>query len=170
MASNCEVMHLESLDNCFVKDWSEMTSVTLVAKRPATMLIVCVTKTFMIAKTMTIERLPTTNDIMKTTRRNHFGRCTGADRQKYITWSFFTLAPSGAKLFLQELVVVVAGNPDRPVDGINTIGMLLTSTKADTEAGNLGIPTEDEGRDPYYFSLLVSERDKGLGVGECWTT
>eukprot|EP01018_Ginkgo_biloba_P017560 Gb_32419 [translate_table: standard] len=46
------------------------------------------------------------------------------------------------------LAVVVVGNPSRPVDGVNTIGMLLTSTKANTDAGYPGISAEDEGRDP----------------------
>eukprot|EP01018_Ginkgo_biloba_P030640 Gb_21542 [translate_table: standard] len=38
-----------------------------------------------------------------------------------------------------ELAVVAASNPNRPVDGVNTIGMLLTSAKADTEAGYPGV-------------------------------
>eukprot|EP01018_Ginkgo_biloba_P015949 Gb_02209 [translate_table: standard] len=53
-----------------------------------------------------------------------------------------------------ELAAVAAGNPDRPVDGVNTIGMLLTSVKANTAAGYLGILAKDEGRDlDYYCSL-----------------
>eukprot|EP01018_Ginkgo_biloba_P000952 Gb_23299 [translate_table: standard] len=70
---------------------------------------------------------------------------------------------------VEELAIVATGNPDIPIDGVNTIGMLLTSAKANIDAGYLGILTEDEGRDPDYFSLLVSGRDKGLGVGECWS-
>eukprot|EP01018_Ginkgo_biloba_P016178 Gb_10218 [translate_table: standard] len=51
------------------------------------------------------------------------------------------------------LVADAAGNPSRPVDGINTIGMLLTLAKANTTTGYPGVSTEDEGRDPDYFSL-----------------
>eukprot|EP01018_Ginkgo_biloba_P020619 Gb_26579 [translate_table: standard] len=77
--------------------------------------------------------------IVTTTRRNHFGRCTTADQQQYITWSSFTLAPLAAKVFLQGgPTVVAAGNPSRLVDGVNTIGMLLTSAMTDTEAGYQG--------------------------------
>eukprot|EP01018_Ginkgo_biloba_P024450 Gb_34909 [translate_table: standard] len=43
-----------------------------------------------------------------------------------------------------ELAATAAGDPGRPVDGVNTIGMLLTSAKADTEAGYPSIPTEVE--------------------------
>eukprot|EP01018_Ginkgo_biloba_P029534 Gb_22651 [translate_table: standard] len=39
------------------------------------------------------------------------------------------------------------------VDGVNTIGMLLTSAKADTKVGYPGVSAKDEGRDPDYFSL-----------------
>ena len=52
-----------------------------------------------------------------------------------------------------ELAVVAAGNPDRPIDGVNTIGMFLTSSKANTAAGDPGVLAEDEGRDPDYISL-----------------
>eukprot|EP01018_Ginkgo_biloba_P037370 Gb_30036 [translate_table: standard] len=52
-----------------------------------------------------------------------------------------------------ELAVVVAGNLDRPVDDVNTIGMILTLAKADTKAGYPSILAEDEGRDPDYISL-----------------
>eukprot|EP01018_Ginkgo_biloba_P007024 Gb_02743 [translate_table: standard] len=41
---------------------------------------------------------------------------------------------------------------------------------ANTAIGYPSGSTEDEGRDPDYFSLLVSGRDKGLGMGKCWTT
>eukprot|EP01018_Ginkgo_biloba_P030210 Gb_37851 [translate_table: standard] len=51
------------------------------------------------------------------------------------------------------LVTPANGNPGRLVDGIYTIGMLLTSAMVDIKAGYPGIPTEDEGRDPDYFSL-----------------
>eukprot|EP01018_Ginkgo_biloba_P001617 Gb_04392 [translate_table: standard] len=54
---------------------------------------------------------------------------------------------------MEELVVVVAGNPDRPIDGITTIEMLLTLVKANTAAGYPGVSTADEGRDPDYISL-----------------
>eukprot|EP01018_Ginkgo_biloba_P016245 Gb_41834 [translate_table: standard] len=50
------------------------------------------------------------------------------------------------------------------------IGMLLTLEKVNITVGYPGGSVEDEGRDPNYFSLLVSGRDKGLGVGECWMT
>eukprot|EP01018_Ginkgo_biloba_P009994 Gb_08505 [translate_table: standard] len=63
------------------------------------------------------------------------------------------------------LAVATADNPGRPVDGVNTIGMLLTSTKADTEAGYPGIPTEDEGRDPDYFSLACLETRQRFRCG-----
>eukprot|EP01018_Ginkgo_biloba_P031996 Gb_13853 [translate_table: standard] len=59
----------------------------------ATMLTIYMTKTLIIAETMTTAA----DDIVTIARRNHFGRCTGTDRQQYITWNFFTLAPSGAK-------------------------------------------------------------------------
>eukprot|EP01018_Ginkgo_biloba_P004716 Gb_18875 [translate_table: standard] len=52
-----------------------------------------------------------------------------------------------------ELAAVAAGNPNRLVDDVNTIGMLMTSMTADTEAGYPGVPVEDECRDPYYISL-----------------
>eukprot|EP01018_Ginkgo_biloba_P025137 Gb_21704 [translate_table: standard] len=82
-----------------------------------------------------------------------------------ITWSFFTLAPFWAKVFLQGLTTVAAGNPDRPVDGVNTIGMLLTSAKANTAAGYPGVSTEDEGRDPDYISLACLETRQRFRCG-----
>eukprot|EP01018_Ginkgo_biloba_P025194 Gb_00620 [translate_table: standard] len=111
-----------------------MISVTLVAKGPATMLIVC------------------------------------ADRQQYITWSCFTLAPSRAKVFLQVLrpiglAVVATRNPGRPVDGINTIGMLLTSMKVDIEAGYQGFLAEDEGRDLDYILLACLKKRQRFRCG-----
>eukprot|EP01018_Ginkgo_biloba_P000986 Gb_03692 [translate_table: standard] len=54
-----------------------------------------------------------------------------------------------------KLAVVTVGNPDRPVDGVNTIGMLLTSAKADTAASYPGILAEDKGRDPDYYCSLA---------------
>eukprot|EP01018_Ginkgo_biloba_P014450 Gb_35080 [translate_table: standard] len=57
-----------------------------------------------------------------------------------------------------RLATIVDGNPSRPVDGINTIGMLLTSSKADTEVGYLGILAEGKGRDPNYFCPLACLR------------
>eukprot|EP01018_Ginkgo_biloba_P033614 Gb_00747 [translate_table: standard] len=52
-----------------------------------------------------------------------------------------------------ELATVAAGNPNRPVDGVNTIGILLTSAKVNTAAGYPSVSTEDEGRDPDYISI-----------------
>eukprot|EP01018_Ginkgo_biloba_P026468 Gb_08067 [translate_table: standard] len=52
-----------------------------------------------------------------------------------------------------KLVAVAAGNPDRPVDGVNTIGMLLNLAKANTEAGYPGVSTKDEGKDLDFISL-----------------
>jgi len=52
MASNCEVVHPELLHNCPLNDWSEITSVPLVAKGLAAMLTVYMAKTLMIAETM----------------------------------------------------------------------------------------------------------------------
>eukprot|EP01018_Ginkgo_biloba_P033070 Gb_05463 [translate_table: standard] len=62
---------------------------------------------------------------------------------------------------ISKLAAVAAGNPDRPIDGVNTIGMFLTSPKANTaagdpgvlEEGDPGVLEEDEGRDPDYISL-----------------
>eukprot|EP01018_Ginkgo_biloba_P020936 Gb_17245 [translate_table: standard] len=51
------------------------------------------------------------------------------------------------------LAVVAASNPDRPVDSVNTIRMLLTSAKANTAAGYQSVSVEDEGRDRDYISL-----------------
>eukprot|EP01018_Ginkgo_biloba_P013617 Gb_08398 [translate_table: standard] len=64
-----------------------------------------------------------------------------------------------------KLAIIADGNPDRLVDGVNTIGMLLTSTKVNTTTSYLSGLAEDEGRDPDYFSLLVSGRDKGMDGG-----
>eukprot|EP01018_Ginkgo_biloba_P015073 Gb_04526 [translate_table: standard] len=66
-----------------------------------------------------------------------------------------------------ELATIVAGNPDRSVDGVNTIGMFLTSAKANTVAGYLGVSTEDESRDPNYIPLAclgMRQRFKCGGV------
>eukprot|EP01018_Ginkgo_biloba_P018065 Gb_05628 [translate_table: standard] len=62
-------------------------------------------------------------------------------------WCFVRNFPDGG------LVAATAGNPSRLVDGVNTIGMLLTLAKVDTEASYPGISTEDEDRDPDYISL-----------------
>eukprot|EP01018_Ginkgo_biloba_P005225 Gb_22063 [translate_table: standard] len=51
------------------------------------------------------------------------------------------------------MAIVATGNPDRPVDGINTIVMLLTSVTTDTEVGCQGVLAEDEARDPDYILL-----------------
>eukprot|EP01018_Ginkgo_biloba_P028650 Gb_13398 [translate_table: standard] len=60
-----------------------------------------------------------------------------------------------------ELAAVAAGNPDKPVDGVNTIGMLLTSAMANIEAGYPGIPAEDEGRDPdHFFTACLRTRQR----------
>eukprot|EP01018_Ginkgo_biloba_P012210 Gb_34872 [translate_table: standard] len=72
--------------------------------------------------------------------------------------------------FTVELVVVAAGNPSRLIDGINTIGMLLTSAKVNTEAGYPGVSIEDEGRDPNFISLAclgTRQRFRYGGVLDC---
>eukprot|EP01018_Ginkgo_biloba_P035031 Gb_27260 [translate_table: standard] len=43
--------------------------------------------------------------------------------------------------------------PDRPVDDVSTIGMFLTSVKANTMVGYLGVSAKDESRDPDYIPL-----------------
>eukprot|EP01018_Ginkgo_biloba_P038528 Gb_23287 [translate_table: standard] len=67
------------------------------------------------------------------------------------------------------LAAIATGNPGKPVDSVYTIGVFLTSAKADTEVGypqalqrkmKAGIQT--------IVHLLVMRRDNGLGVGECW--
>eukprot|EP01018_Ginkgo_biloba_P028991 Gb_14752 [translate_table: standard] len=60
-----------------------------------------------------------------------------------------------------KLAVVVAGNPVGLVDGVNTIGMLLTSSTVNIDAGYLGIPAEDEGRDPdSFFTACLGTRQR----------
>eukprot|EP01018_Ginkgo_biloba_P002534 Gb_02394 [translate_table: standard] len=76
-------------------------------------------------------------------------RCDGLNGEWWI-FSLQTLYPLWRPI---ELAAVAAGNPDRPVDGINTIRMLLTSAKANTAASYPSVSTEDEGRDPDYISL-----------------
>eukprot|EP01018_Ginkgo_biloba_P035780 Gb_37475 [translate_table: standard] len=70
-----------------------------------------------------------------------------------------------------ELAVVAAGNPDRPVDGVSTIGMFLTSAKVNTAIGYPSVSIEDEGRDPDCISLACLGtrqrfRDRGGENGE----
>eukprot|EP01018_Ginkgo_biloba_P001083 Gb_18585 [translate_table: standard] len=64
-----------------------------------------------------------------------------------------------------ELATVVAGNPDRPVDGVNTIGILLTLSKTNTVAGYPGVSVEDEGRNPDYISLACLETRQRFRCG-----
>eukprot|EP01018_Ginkgo_biloba_P039624 Gb_12872 [translate_table: standard] len=61
--------------------------------------------------------------------------------------------PKNALSYRRCVGTMVLRPYDRPVDGIHTIGMLLTSTKANTVAGYPSVSTEDEGRDPDYISL-----------------
>eukprot|EP01018_Ginkgo_biloba_P007170 Gb_18299 [translate_table: standard] len=58
-----------------------------------------------------------------------------------------------SKECLDGLAAVADGNPDRPVDGVNTIGILLTSAKANTVTSYPAVSAEDEGRDPNYILL-----------------
>eukprot|EP01018_Ginkgo_biloba_P019049 Gb_20279 [translate_table: standard] len=84
------------------------------------------------------------------------------DNNTYL--EFFYPGPFKAKQTLYpvwrptELAAVAAGNPDRLVDGVSTIGMLLTLVKADTAASYPGILAEDEGRDPDYYCSLACLR------------
>eukprot|EP01018_Ginkgo_biloba_P039466 Gb_17387 [translate_table: standard] len=63
------------------------------------------------------------------------------------------------------LAAAAAGNPGRLTDGVKTIGMLLTSVKADTEASYPSIPTEAEGRDLDYISLACLETRQRFRCG-----
>eukprot|EP01018_Ginkgo_biloba_P000380 Gb_01540 [translate_table: standard] len=69
------------------------------------------------------------------------GRCNGLHNR----WWLF----SQQILYLvwrpAELAVAAAGNLGRPVDGVNTIGMLLTSVKVYTKARYPSVSTKDEG-------------------------
>eukprot|EP01018_Ginkgo_biloba_P023864 Gb_15779 [translate_table: standard] len=68
-------------------------------------------------------------------------RCYWTEQTLYLVW------------WPTRLATTAAGNPGRLVDGVNTIEMLLTLVKANTEAGYPSVSTEDEGRDPDYISL-----------------
>eukprot|EP01018_Ginkgo_biloba_P039868 Gb_34709 [translate_table: standard] len=93
------------------------------------------------------------------------------ERSSHVGWEIYTSNISAEASLVGEVVDVTDGNPDRLVDGVNTIGILLTSSKADTEDGYLSILTEDEGRDPNYFSLACIKTRQRYGWQlDCSTT